>query len=445
MINSQFIESLASIVPAVDRERFIAAIASPVNSFVRLNGAKLMPKVFNGTPIKWCESGVRLESRESFTIDPFFHGGAYYVQEASSMFIEQIFKKTILIERTEPLRVLDLCAAPGGKSTHISSLIGGDSLLVANEVIKSRASILKENIIKWGLGNTVVTNNDPSHFASLPSFFDVVVVDAPCSGEGMFRKSEKAQDEWSMGNVELCRARSRRILSDVWDSIVEGGFLIYSTCTFNRRENEDNVAWLIEEFGAELVVPDIEDFSEIVRSDYGYRFHPDMVDSEGFFVAAVRKVSSSGRGDKKERLAPLIKEKGVNLDEWLLGSENYFAALYSDSVWAVPTKWGSEITSIISKLNVLYFGVEIGELYGRKFKPSHALALSTLLDREQIGVYDLSLEDALNYLRRQTIEPYDMVDGYNLVGYQGVPIGWVKRIGNRTNNLYPKESRILNL
>lgn len=443
MLNNQFIELLGEITPPVNINSFVEAISRPVSSFVRLNSAKTMPYHFEGTPIKWCENGTRLKERKVFTTDPFFHGGAYYVQEASSMFIEQLFKKIILPQKAEPIKVLDLCAAPGGKSTHISSLIGENSLLVANEVIRSRASVLKENIIKWGTGNTVVTSNDPSHFGSLPSFFDVVVVDAPCSGEGMFRKNEKARDEWSMGNVELCQGRSRRILSDIWGSLAEGGFLIYSTCTFNRRENEDNVKWLVEEFDAELVDTIIDQFEEVLLTDNGYRFHPDRVDSEGYFVAIVRKSSSNSA--KKERLNPLVKEKNVDLSDWLNNDEKYTPILYNNSVWALPEAWNSEITLLISKLNVLYFGIEIGELFGKKLKPSHALSLAAALNRDKNEVYNLSLEDALNYLRRQSIDPYDMCEGFNIVGFEGVPIGWVKRIGNRTNNLYPKESRILNL
>lgn len=443
MLNPQFIELLSEVIPSDNLENFIQSIDKPARSFVRYNHFKDCPTPLKGTPVAWCESGIELKERVSFTIDPFFHGGVYYVQEASSMFIEQVFQKIVFEEKKRALKVLDLCAAPGGKSTHISSLIGKDSLLVANEVIKSRAAVLKENIIKWGVGNTVVTNNDPSHFASLPSFFDVVVVDSPCSGEGMFRKNEKARDEWSIGNVELCQGRSRRILSDVWGSVAEDGFLIYSTCTFNRRENEENVKWMIEELGAELVEHRIDDFEEVVISDYGYRFHPDRVNSEGYFVAVVKKSSSTN--PRKERLTPLVKEKNFDLSEWILTPEDFSAIVYNNTVWALPNRWLDEITLLTAKLNVSYFGIEIGEQFGKKVKPSHALSLSIHLNREKNGIYDLSLEDALNYLRRQSIEPYDMTEGFTIVGYCGVPIGWVKRIGNRTNNLYPKESRIIHL
>ena len=199
--------------------------------------------------VEWEPAGLRLQSRPSFTFDTFFHAGHYYVQEASSMYVGKLFDRTGL---TEP-RVLDLCAAPGGKSTHILSKMGGRGVLVANEVIRTRATILAENISKWGCANCIVTNDDPADFKSLESYFDLVVVDAPCSGEGMFRKDEKAVQEWSPDNVKLCAARQRRILTDIWGSLKAGGYIIYSTCTFNHFEDEDNARWICEELGAELI------------------------------------------------------------------------------------------------------------------------------------------------------------------------------------------------
>lgn len=445
MLNSQFIHSLSNVIPSTEVDDFVSSINRPINSFIRLNPTKGMDKIVNGSPVAWCDCGIKLDQREVFTVDPFFHAGNYYVQEASSMFIEQIFKNIIFQNSPSALKVLDLCAAPGGKSTHISSLIGNDSLLVANEVIKSRAAILKENIIKWGIGNTVVTSNDPSHFSKLPSFFDVVMVDAPCSGEGMFRKSEKARSEWSPGNVELCRGRSRRIISDIWDSLSEGGYFIYSTCTFNNIENEGNVKWVLDEFDAELVEMSLNDFGCIIKSEYGYRFHPNKVDSEGYFVAILRKTATTSKRDKKERIAPLVKDKTFDLSTWLNSSERYSAISLNGIIWAINNDWSSELAALVAKMNVLYFGIEIGELFGNKLRPAHALSLASSLNREQNTVVDLSLEDALNYLRRQSIDCSNMCEGYNIVGYHGSPIGWVKKIGNRANNLYPKESRILNL
>ncbi len=177
-----------------------------------------------GTPVAWCRYGRYLPLRPSFTTDPLFHAGAYYVQEASSMFVEHLLRSAA---EPDGARILDLCAAPGGKATLYATLAGGEGIVVANEVIRNRALTLADNIRKWGIGNTVVTNNDPAHFAGLSEWFDIVAVDAPCSGEGMFRKHPEAREEWSEANVQLCAGRQRRILSDAWEALRPGGLLIY--------------------------------------------------------------------------------------------------------------------------------------------------------------------------------------------------------------------------
>ena len=196
--------------------------------------------------VLWSSNGFYLKERPSFTLDPLFHAGAYYVQEASSMFLEEVLKQSV--DLSKPLRVLDLCAAPGGKSTLIQSVISKDSLLVSNEVIKTRVNILSENITKWGGANVIVTNNDPSDFKRLPGYFDVIVVDAPCSGSGLFRKDPNAINEWSENNVALCAQRQQRILADILPSLKEGGVLIYSTCSYSQVEDEDISNWLQKEY-----------------------------------------------------------------------------------------------------------------------------------------------------------------------------------------------------
>lgn len=197
-------------------------------------------------PVPWTQNGYYLAQRPSFTFDPLFHAGVYYVQEASSMFLEQALRQTT--DLSQPLKVLDLCASPGGKSTHLQSLLSPASLLVSNDVIRSRAHVLKDNIVKWGSLNVVVTNNDPADFSALENYFDVIVVDAPCSGSGLFRRDEDAIGEWSVNNVTLCTQRQQRILADAWPSLKRGGLLIYSTCSYSMEEDEDIVKWLRREF-----------------------------------------------------------------------------------------------------------------------------------------------------------------------------------------------------
>ena len=250
-----FIRNIRRDIPG-DADALFSVLDGTPPVSVRWNPYKTQSPA-EGIPVAWCRYGRYLPERPSFTTDPLFHAGAYYVQEASSMFVEHLLRST-----TEPegARILDLCAAPGGKATLYSTLAGGDGIVIANEVIRSRALILADNIRKWGIGNTMVTNNDPAHFAGLGEWFDAVAVDAPCSGEGMFRKSPEARGEWSEANVRLCAARQRRIVSDAWAALRPGGVLIYSTCTFNRTEDEENVRWIAEELGGEdagaMVPPD---------------------------------------------------------------------------------------------------------------------------------------------------------------------------------------------
>ena len=284
------------ILPHLFAERMVKILGNEYDEFqssydrdtsttIRLNRNK-----FNGrtdlNPVNYCETGYFVPERPLFTIDPFIHSGVYYVQESSSMFLEQAIRQ---LDVKSGVKVLDLCAAPGGKSTHLASLISEDSLLVSNDVIRARGQILSENLKKWGNANVVVTNNDPHDFQRLPQFFDVIVVDAPCSGEGLFRRDESAILEWSTDNAQLCAQRQQRILADIWPSLKDGGVLIYSTCTFNPAENEDNIMWLNQFADIEPVPLHISDSWGITITDSGgfpcYRFYPHKVSGEGFFMA----------------------------------------------------------------------------------------------------------------------------------------------------------------
>src|SRR5690606_4280290 len=224
--------------PTFDKDAFIAAHedGNQITS-IRLNPFKPTELDFYlSEQVQWCDRGYYLANRPQFTLDPLFHAGAYYVQEASSMFIAHIIQ-TLGLDK-EALFAADVCAAPGGKSTLLNSYLHPNSLLLSNEIIKSRSIILQENLTRWGASNVVVSNNDPSAFRRLPGFFDLLLVDAPCSGSGMFRKDEDAIDEWSEANVKLCSERQQRILSEVLTALKTNGYLIYSTCSYSQEENE---------------------------------------------------------------------------------------------------------------------------------------------------------------------------------------------------------------
>lgn len=430
--------------------RLAAALETPSPVSIRFNPYKLSERP-EGRRVPWSRYGYYLDERPSFTLDPWFHGGAYYVQEASSMFIEHICRSLFAPE--DAPRILDLCAAPGGKTTLLSTLAGPEGLVVANEVIRARALTLGDNVRKWGVGNVVVTNNDPSHLGAYEHFFDLVLVDAPCSGEGMFRKTPEARDEWSPEAVKLCASRDRRILSDVWAALRPGGVLVFSTCTFNDRENEGTLRWLAAEYDVEPVEIACDPAWEVVCGRVDgiptFRFYPHRVEGEGFFAAVLRK----GDGRVRERVpkprksvfTELTKAERTELSRWVGQPEYMQFARVGDNVHAYYKAVFPAVRQLSEGLSVLYSGVLGGGLYGGKLKPEHPLALFHDLASGATPRAELPLEAALDYLRKQETDPALLAEGINLVTYEGLPLGWIKRIGRRSNNLYPMGLRIANL
>lgn len=417
---------------------------SPVS--LRINPAK--PSSFRGdSAIPWAQHGYYLNERPVFTLDPALHAGAYYVQEASSMFLEQAIRQHADTER--PLTVLDLCAAPGGKSTHLASLLSPTSLLVSNEVIRPRASILAENLQKWGVNNVVVTNNDPEDFQRVRGFFDVIVVDAPCSGEGLFRKDPDAMSEWSEDAVALCSARQRRILSDIWPSLREGGILIYATCTYNRLENEENLQWLQQEYSAEFLPLAIAPAWNIVTTEEGdmkgYRFFPHRLGGEGFFLAVVQKTSSEAMPNlkaAKDQFTSLSKKLTEQVAPWLRDASEKTFILRDDLIQCFPANKKQEIAFLARNLRLVTAGTFVATVKHEKLVPEHAMALSVALARNNFQTLTLDKENALRYLRKETLEASANHKGYCLVEYEGLALGWVNALTNRLNNLYPQEWRV---
>lgn len=400
-------------------------------------------------PVPWSRYGRYLAERPSFTFDPWFHAGKYYVQEASSMFVEHIFRSVA----DEGARVLDLCAAPGGKTTLYSTLAGLGGTVVANEVIRSRAGILADNIRKWGLGNVVVTNNDPAHFAPLREWFDVVAVDAPCSGEGMFRKSPEARAEWSIDNVKLCAARQRRILADAWETLRPGGTLIYSTCTFNRLENEDNVAWLAENFDCEDAGIEVPAEWDIVRTEASgmrcFRFLPGRVEGEGFFACAIRKGGQKGRPanpkPRRQIFTDLPKQPLAELRRWVGQPEYMRFAAIGDTVYGYYGDTYQDTKTVSESLNAIHSGICMGQIFGGRLKPDHSLAMFHDLAPEVVPAAELPLGDAIKFLQKEVLDNLTpLAEGLNIITFRAAPLGWAKRIGPRLNNLYPRSLAIRN-
>ena len=440
----QLLESLSDI-KGFDKEAFEKIHESPQQlTSIRLNPVKnFEPQTsnFKLSSVPWSQYGFYLEERPSFTFDPLFHAGLYYVQEASSMFLEQALKQTV--DLSKPLKVLDLSAAPGGKSTHIQSLISKESLLVSNDVIRSRANILKDYIIKWGCNNVMVTNNDPKDFARLENYFDVIVVDAPCSGSGLFRRDPEAMDEWSLNNVQLCSQRQQRILADVWPALKEDGILIYSTCSYSREEDEDIVNWLMEGLSIVNCPLSIDKEWGIVQSGGGYRFWPDKVKGEGFFLACFRKTDGEDAASLKVKNKPehATKNEITIIEKWVEPSALRYIK-HLNTVYAWPEHLVNDFSMLLNNLRVIYSGTIIGELFRNKLVPDHALAMSPLAN-QSIEKTTLPYEEAINYLKRKELKIDTANKGWQLVKYEGHSLGWINVLHNRINNYYPKELRIL--
>lgn len=360
------------------------------------------------------------------------------------MFLEQAL--TQLLDLSMPLKVLDLCAAPGGKSTHIQSLLSADSLLVSNEVIRQRNLVLTDNIIRWGCSNVLASNNDPKAFAALPGFFDALVVDAPCSGSGLFRKDAEAVDEWSPNNVALCSQRQQRILADALPTLKQGGLLVYSTCSYSEEEDEQIMDWLVEEMGMKSLRLDVSPFDGIVTTmsggAEGYRFYPDKLKGEGFFLACFRKTvdeaSKKIKSGKPERLS--ATEQAV-ASEWLK-TEGQTLVRFRENIMALPTDLTEDFYALQAVLNLTYAGVAVGQVLKGKLVPHHALALSPLLSEKVTG-WELDHDNAIRYLQRQEMAERPPKTGWQVVRYQNHALGWVNALPARTNNYYPKELRIL--
>ncbi|MGL4851688.1 MAG: methyltransferase RsmF C-terminal domain-like protein [Phocaeicola sp.] len=492
-----FVARTRALLGTEEYAQFEAALSTEAPVTIRMNRTKCHYPVL-GSPVPWSEQGLYLEKRPTFTFDPHLHAGAYYVQEASSMFVEQALRQYV----TEPSVMLDLCAAPGGKSTLARQNLPAGSLLVSNEIMRPRAQVLAENLIKWGDPQVIVTNNDSSSFTSLSHLFDVILADVPCSGEGMFRKDAVAIEEWSEANVELCWKRQREILTNIWPSLKPGGLLIYSTCTYNTEENEENVDWIAQTLGAQVLPLSISDEWNItgnLMSDSShpvYRFMPHRTSGEGFFLALLRKDSNEeqdergleethyssqpafverfndsytaddthnqGRkkdkkGGKKGKQTPQRGKGNASkgnssqvavplptyLTDWLLQSEQYQLIEQAGVVTAFSKAHLSTYELLKSELKVIHAGITLAELKGRDYVPHHALAMSTALNPEAFTTVEIGYQQAIAYLRTESIVLQEEVErGFVLLTYRGIPLGFVKQVGNRANNLYPNEWRI---
>lgn len=449
------INSLQS-VKGFSREAFEKEHASPEKvTSIRINPYKRstssLPLLFpflERTGIPWCETGYYLSARPSFTPDPFFHAGCYYVQEASSMFLEQVIKAVFPGHEQARLRILDLCAAPGGKTTHLSALFP-EGFIVANEVIKTRAGILAENVVRWGKENIIVTSNDPAAFNRLQGYFDLVVADAPCSGSGMFRKDPESIKEWSPQHVDLCSKRQKRIIEDCWPSLKENGIFIYATCSYSVKENEEVLDWIADTFEVDTVSVPHAAANGIVEtvSDrntmYGYRFYPDKIKGEGFFIACMRKKEHIDEQIPDPKRLVMASKQDRNIISPFLTNPEQYELVYTGREIDILKKCNmDDIAALYPVLYIKKPGIRAGKIMKDELIPSHELALSTIIALNLSGI-DADPETALEYLRKKDFSADNASKGWNVVRFMGHNLGWVKILPNRINNYYPSALRIL--
>ena len=408
-----FIDYTSALFGPQRWERFAQAFDETVPVSMRLNPFKCKgsPILGQATPVPWCKYGYWLDERPNFTLDPLFHAGAYYVQEAGSMFLDYVVRTCV----QDPVNALDLCGAPGGKSTLLRAALPEGSMLISNEPDRRRANILLENMLKQGHPGVLVTHNFAHEFASTNLVFDVILTDVPCSGEGLFRRDTSTIDEWSLANVRFCQERQRKILCDVWSCLRMGGLLIYSTCTFNVHESEENVRWIIEKLGAEIVpvpVPNEWQLTGSLLPGFDgpvYRFIPGTTKSEGLFMCVLRK---TGNGPQRATLPTTVREQ----------------------------------VKKFRQIHVLSDGIPTEELKGKEKIPSVAQALSIVTPANNYPRAELTLEQAQRYLHRESLVlPPAVPRGFVLVTYQDHPLGFMKNLGDRANNLYPKNWAIKKL
>lgn len=450
MIKESFRKYLEEAIGSDDALVAFSAFDSPASVAVRRNPFKdgICPE---GLQVPWCSHGRILPERPQFTLDPHFHAGVYYVQDSSSMFVGHAFRhilKDLRVPSGRPFRVLDLCAAPGGKTTDLAASLreafGDAFILVANEVMKARAGVLADNVALWGDPNVVVTSDDPSAFAGLPGFFDVIVADVPCSGEGMFRKDEEAQKQWSEDNVALCEARQRRIIADVWPSLARDGVLIYSTCTFNRYENDGNVRWTADELGAEPLFRDdvLVPGNGVIKTELGYSLVPGHVEGEGQYCSALRKKSDVEWREIKARGMRPSKASAVPKGLKMPVDRDVTVRMKGETVTAVPAVISADLAVLEPQLHVIAAGCAVGVMKAGTLVPDADLALSIMLDKDAYPSAEVDQKTALAYLHRDAIMLPDSPKGFVLVKYEGLPLGFVKNLGNRCNNLHPQSRRI---
>jgi 16S rRNA C967 or C1407 C5-methylase (RsmB/RsmF family)/NOL1/NOP2/fmu family ribosome biogenesis protein len=424
----------------------ITSVRFNANKYERFNHTSTIthPSFVLNDPVPWCDDAFYLDERPQFTFDPLLHAGAYYVQEASSMFLWEALKQNF--HREANIKVLDLCAAPGGKSSLLVAYFS-NALIVSNEVIKTRATVLYENLTKWGSPNTVITNNDAEDFKRINNYFDLMVIDAPCSGSGLFRKDTDAINEWSENNVQLCGQRQQRIIADAYASLKHDGVLIYSTCSYSQEEDEDILDWIKDNFNVESIKLRVDDKWNIIEtiSDkhkrYGYRFWPDKIKGEGFFISVLKKNEEGSSSKQHSNGLTAATGKEINILQPYITENDWLFFQQKEIIRVIQKQWNNDVAFLQKNLYLRKAGVQLGEIKGKDLVPHVELALSLIVN-DNVKKIELDHEQSLQYLRKKELSVMADDKGWALCTHQNFPLGWIKILHNRVNNYYPTEWRI---
>lgn len=430
---------------------FVEAHNKVTPTSVRINTHKPTTIFEHNNIVPWCNTGFYLENRPQFIHDALWHAGAYYVQEASSMFLQEALLQHV--DFSKELRVLDLCAAPGGKSTLVGNLLNAKSLLISNEVIQTRVNILAENITKWGLSNTWVSNSDPKYFSKLKNYFDVILIDAPCSGSGLFRKDEEAIKHWSPQSVEHCGLRQKRIIADALPALKNDGILIYMTCSYSSNENEEIVDFILDENNhlqtlqiKDVVQHNIVETNSTIKKGFGYRFMPNKLQGEGFFLSAFKNTNTQILSTEKahKRNKPETNKKlslaKTSVVENFINAPNHMYLQESDNIYAIHNAHLNDLELLKSTIKIVRKGTYVGSKMGETIIPSHDLALSVYCTYN--NKHEVDNKTAIAYMQKNEITLDNCTKGWVLLCVQNLGIGWAKNLGNRINNYFPKNMRV---
>lgn len=464
-------------VDGIDAEALLKALDTEASVAIRFNNRKAIAGMEDIYPdmriVDWCRDGRYLDRRPVFTLNPLLHAGVFYVQDASSMIYQQIMERIIekMGDKSTPVTLLDFCAAPGGKTTAMINALPDGSVVVANEFVPARGKVLRENLEKWGYPNLITTGAASADYSGLPEIFDIIAVDAPCSGEGMMRKDETARSQWSDELVNECATLQREILSDIAGALRPGGYLIYSTCTFNLREDELNSRYIRETLGLQPVAISELDLRGIDKAaaallpgEESLRFMPHLTEGEGLYVSIFRKPGEftpylndapSGithksrqkartKGKAKKDAEGLNEMQCKELQNWFDPSLEMNFELNGHLVTALPSNSIGALDTLRNNgVRITGAGLPAAELKGRDIIPDSRITLSSAANLEAFPTVDLSEEDAMKYLRRDTLSlPEGTPKGYVAVSYKKIPLGLMKNIGSRANNLFPSPWRV---